>query len=96
MIICDFCQADDVAWDYETTPFVLHPGAGAPGYIDDGQWAACDECMVFIESGEPGWVPVIRRACLRAHGAFNVSWAIRLLDAFKEHRCGGPWPVRVP
>ena len=46
---CDFCTSDNPIKVYITEPFdVLTP---IVHFIDDGEWAACDECSELIDTG---------------------------------------------
>jgi len=46
---CDFCSAPNPAWEYPCPP-IRHPDV--PFFQMSGEWAACDDCVPFIEAGD--------------------------------------------
>jgi hypothetical protein len=50
-IVCDFCSAPNPRWSYKTKDFVA---LNVPNLLSEsiGDWAACDQCHDFIESGD--------------------------------------------
>jgi hypothetical protein len=59
-ILCDFCNQPLPTWWYNCDPFtsvvIAQKEDGetvrSPFMIDDGQWAACDQCKAIIDSGD--------------------------------------------
>lgn len=47
---CDFCGSEKVVWRYRCTPKAIMVGEGRAVMVDDGKWAACDECSGMIET----------------------------------------------
>jgi len=50
--ICDFCSSPEIKWRYPTKSFEYPSGPGFEKTGSHGDWAACDICHDFIESGD--------------------------------------------
>lgn len=60
---CDFCTSSDPIIVYLTEPFdVLTPTVR---YIDDGGWAACEECAALV--ADKNKYSLVFRALLKNH-----------------------------
>lgn len=89
--LCDFCLSPEFRWRYFTAIFTLPAEGPLSEYTDDGEWSACDECMLNITYHEVE--PIIER--LRQHGTergyeLDEPDARRMIDAFFHHAIGGP------
>ncbi len=51
--LCDFCSAPNPGWKYPARSFIGYEGDGVAGE-SLGDWAACEVCHQFIESGDRG------------------------------------------
>lgn len=94
---CDFCYAKGSRWVYYTTPFTLPEEGDLMEYIDDGEWAACNDCMLNIE--DHAEEAIVQRLIANARREISarpseqdglVRWAQRLMGAFRANLIGGP------
>ncbi len=52
---CDFCMADHARWTLPVRRYRV-----APGNMNDGDWAACDDCAALLRTSD--WTALTARA----------------------------------
>lgn len=70
---CDFCMADHARWTLPVERYEVFPGN-----MNDGDWAACDDCSALLRTGD--WVGL----ATRAHRIFNRSNPSASRQAFQQ------------
>lgn len=89
---CDFCLSPEYRWRYFTSNFMLPADGTMPEYIDDGEWTACDECMLNVtyHEIEPIMERVERNAREVGIDFGDGAQTRRMIAAFFHHAIGGP------
>lgn len=81
---CDFCMADNAAWKLPVEPHEI-----APGHMDAGDWAACDDCAELIRAGR--WSKLaVRAAAASGDGSRSDLELFEALYAQLRTHISGP------
>ena len=86
--LCDFCDSDEVMWDYPCEPFEM-ASPGLRTYHSDGAWLVCDLCAQAVERNDR--MTLANRALKTKPPSFHDElqpWTLRLHNQFFRHRVG--------
>lgn len=82
---CDFCLEDNAAWRLPVTPY-----EAAPGHMNAGDWAVCDQCAGLVRGNR--WDALVDRAwtALSAHNgqAMDRRVFVALYKQVRDHIAG--------
>lgn len=95
--LCDFCHVKGYSWWYRVQPFILAASGIMPIYVDDGEWAACADCMLDVENHDDAAITERLVANVARYEFPDVldpegtrTWSRRLLTAFRANLIEGP------
>ena len=96
---CDFCSAPSPVWRYPARSFVAYCAPNVAGE-SVGDWAACDQCHVLIETDDRrGLTQRSLDQLILKHPEASFAAAVlyeelaELHQQFFAHRSGTPVPI---
>jgi hypothetical protein len=96
---CDFCSASSPVWRYPARSFVAYCAPSVAGQ-SVGDWAACDQCHVLIETDDRrGLTQRSLDQLILKHPEASLAAAVlyeelaELHQQFFAHRSGTPVPI---
>lgn len=84
---CDFCNGENPPWVVPASSFVVASGHGS-----DGDWAACDSCVKYIQRDD--WDGLVRHVVNQYGRSRELSASLTLLYLALRQNLRGK-PVRL-
>lgn len=98
---CDLCHADDPCWRYPARSFVsnLTDDDFPLGIASHGDWALCNRCALYLETGKTVELAIIAADVLAADlppdadYEYILACMVKLHSQFRANRTGPCQPI---